>query len=29
VDEFVHPTLVHRPVPEALKAAIEQVGAAR
>jgi hypothetical protein len=29
VNEFVHPTLVHRPVTEAFKAALDQVGAAR
>ncbi|MGH7724474.1 MAG: class II fructose-bisphosphate aldolase [Candidatus Eiseniibacteriota bacterium] len=29
VDEHVHPVLVHRPVPEGLKAALEQVSAAR
>jgi fructose/tagatose bisphosphate aldolase len=29
LNEFVHPTLVHRPVTEAFKAALDQVGAAR
>jgi hypothetical protein len=29
VDEHVHPVLVHRPIPEALKSALEQVASAR
>ena len=29
VDEYVHPVLVHRPVPDALKAALEQGAGSR
>jgi len=29
VDEYVHPVLVHRPIPEGLRAALDQVAAAR